>query len=93
MHSPDLAKRVDVDEKVTVLHNADECRRSSSGEKDKPDQEHDQSSFTPTRSRARPLMGAGAITSTYPQSGEPNPLVRRRLRTAMDREMGARDIR
>jgi hypothetical protein len=25
MHSPGLAKRVDVDDKVTVLHDADEC--------------------------------------------------------------------
>ena len=38
MHSPGLAKRVDVDDKVTVLHDADDCRRNSSGEKDEPDQ-------------------------------------------------------
>jgi hypothetical protein len=41
MHSPGLAKRVDVDDKVTVLHDADECPRNNSGAKDKPDQDHD----------------------------------------------------
>jgi hypothetical protein len=36
MHSPGLAKRMDVDDKVTVLHDADECPAAAAARRISP---------------------------------------------------------